>query len=254
MRQLLSSAPTAWLKQSAGPRWRKASACSVASAFRDKTEPNRAVPFQEMFLQEISNLKKCARRTMASTDELRPGPVEYIVGKKGSPMKPHKPAGRAPSGHNLQAGQRRRRNVAVMQQKLPGDSRSTGRAMKLPEKLPKLELGREGSKLPRSIHSAAASETKAQLPGHCEFRARSEKEAERLEGEAGTVLREVTGKQKPLAHPVCSSRRAPQKSSPKVLRSAKRAEPSKTPRFSHEQEIARLAWDVAGRVLKKAWK
>ncbi|XP_048819545.1 fibrous sheath-interacting protein 2 [Lagopus muta] len=209
---------------------------------------------EEMFLQEISKLKKCAHRPMASTDKLRPRPVKYIVGKKASPMKRHKPAGPAPTCPNLQAGQRRRRNVALMQHKLQGDSPSTGRAMKLPEKLPKPELGREDSKVPRNIHTAAASKTKTQFPGYYEFRAMSEKEAERLEEETETLLREVKRKLKALDHPVRSSRRAPQKSSQKVLRSAKRAEPSKTPRFSQEQEMARLAWDAAEQILKEVCK
>ncbi|XP_031458956.1 uncharacterized protein LOC116235127 [Phasianus colchicus] len=209
---------------------------------------------QDRFLQELSNLKKAVHRPMADTDELLPGPVDYIVGKEARPMKPHRPAGPAPSGHNLQSGQHRRRNVALMKHEPQGDSLSTGRAMKLPEKLPKPELGREGSKLHRSIHSVAASKTKPQFPGHCEFRAMSEKQAERHQEVTGTLLKEVTEKLKALDRPVCSSRRAPQKSSQKVFRSAKRAEPSKMPHFTHEQEMALLAWDVAGRILKQAWK
>jgi len=199
-------------------------------------------------------LKKSAHRPMTDTDELPPGPGDYIVGKKASPMQPHRPAGPAPSCHNLQSGQRRRRNVAFMQHKPQGDSLSTGRAMKLPEKLPKPELGREGSKLHRSIHTVAASKTKTQFPGHYEFRAMSEKQADILQEVTGRVLREGTGKWKALDRPVCSSRRAPQKSSQNVLTSAKRAEPSKMPRFNHEQEIALMAWDAAGRILKEVWK
>jgi len=177
-----------------------------------------------------------------------------FVGKKASPMKPHKPAGSSPSCGNLQSGQHRRRKVAFMQHSLQGDSVSTGRAMKLPEKLPKPELGSEGANLPGSIYTDAAQTRKPQLPGDGEFRAMSKQQAQHLQEVTGTVFKEVTGKLKAMDQPACSSRRAPQKIRQRVFRSAKRAEPSEMPPLSHKQDIALLAWNVAGKLVKKLWK
>lgn len=215
------------------------------------TVPKPAVPFQEKLHQELSKLKKSARRLMMDVDELPSRPVEYIV---GSPLQPHKPAGPSPSCLNLQSGQRRRRKVALMQHGLQGDSKSTGRAVKLPEKLPKPELGREGSKLPRSIPTVAASAINPQFPRDRTFRAMSKQQAQHLQEVTGTLLEEVTGKLKAMHRPACSSRRAPQKNRQRVFRSAKRAEPSEMPPLSHKQEIALLAWNVAGKIVKKVWK
>ena len=254
--QPFSPALIARLKQSAGPHLHKASARRAGGTFCDMTRPKPtlpkpAVPFQEKLHQELSKLKKSARRLMMDVDELPSRPVEYIV---GSPLQPHKPAGPSPSCLNLQSGQRRRRKVALMQHGLQGGSKSTGRAVKLPEKLPKPELGREGSKLPRSIPTVAASTTNPQFPRDRTFRAMSKQQAQHLQEVTGTLLEEVTGKLKAMDQPACSSRRAPQKNGQRVLRSAKRAEPSEMPPLSHKQEIALLAWNVAGKIVKKVWK
>ncbi|XP_040544016.1 uncharacterized protein LOC101752265 isoform X6 [Gallus gallus] len=206
---------------------------------------------EEKLHQELSKLKKSARRLMMDVDELPSRPVEYIV---GSPLQPHKPAGPSPSCLNLQSGQRRRRKVALMQHGLQGGSKSTGRAVKLPEKLPKPELGREGSKLPRSIPTVAASAINPQFPRDRTFRAMSKQQAQHLQEVTGTVLEEVTGKLKAMHQPACSSRRAPQKNRQRVFRSAKRAEPSEMPPLSRKQEIALMAWNVAGKIVKKVWK
>ncbi|XP_015708499.1 uncharacterized protein LOC107308840 [Coturnix japonica] len=118
---------------------------------------------EDELLREISNLKKSIHRLQMARDKFQPGPVDYIAGSKIRPTMLHKPAGPSPSCYNLLSGQCRR-NVALMERGLQGDSWSTGRAMKLPEKSPKPALGREGSKLPRIIQTTSASTTNSKLP------------------------------------------------------------------------------------------
>ncbi|XP_021272785.1 uncharacterized protein LOC110408448 [Numida meleagris] len=182
---------------------------------------------KEKLRQKMSNLNKFSHSLSRDTDEswMRPSsPVNYIVGERVRPLQPHRPAGPPPSCSSLQSGQFRRRKVAPMQHGLQGDSKSTGRAMKFPDKLPKPELGKEGSVHPGSIHTDAASRKMPRFPGDREFKPMSEKQAKRLQEETESLLREVKEKLKALTQPVCISRRAPQKKRERVFMSAKRAE------------------------------
>ncbi|XP_048819518.1 uncharacterized protein LOC125701465 [Lagopus muta] len=103
--------------------------------------------------------------------------VDMVVEEKASPLQPRKPAGPPPSS-TRQSGQNRRLKVAVVQGDLRGDSKSTGRAMKLPAKLPKLETSSKGAKLPANIQAETASRRKPQFHRDRDFRAVSEQHRE----------------------------------------------------------------------------
>ena len=103
--------------------------------------------------------------------------VDVVVEEKGSPRQPHKPAGPPPS-NTRQSGQNRRLKVAFVQEDLLADSKSMGRAVKSPVKLPKLEASSKGAKLPANILTETASRRKPQFHRDREFRAVSEQHRE----------------------------------------------------------------------------
>ncbi|XP_021272781.1 fibrous sheath-interacting protein 2-like isoform X2 [Numida meleagris] len=208
--------------------------------------------------QEMSNLKKFAQRAMMDVDKSCLGTattVDVVVEEKASSLQPCKPAGPPPS-HAHQSGQRRRLKAAVVHQDLQGDSKSTGRAVKLPDKLPKLETGREGAKLPENIHTEAASARKARFPGDREFRAMSEKhrEDQSLQEAVKTQVLEALEEVKALYPSACALRRASLRIRQRLLGRAERPEPSEMSPSNPEQEIALLARKIVGSVLENVRK
>ncbi|XP_024998173.2 uncharacterized protein LOC112530124 [Gallus gallus] len=137
---------------------------------RLKLEREQTKRREEENLGQISSLKKYAHTLTMNVDKSSLCSATTVDSSattwtwKASPLQPHKPAGPPPRSIH-QSGQRRRLKMSLVQQDLPGDSKSRGRTMKLPVKLPKLETSSKGAKLPGNIHTETASGRKPQFPG-----------------------------------------------------------------------------------------
>lgn len=247
-----SSALTERLKQSAGPHSVRQQ--QAGRAFGDECKPKITVLFQKELRQEMLQQKKFARTLMMDKDKSCLSSttfVNLVVEEESSSLQPHKPAA-PPPGNALQSGQHRRLKVVSVQQDLQGDSKSTGHAMKLPDKLPKPESGREGSKLPGSVHVDAASARKPRFPGDQEFRAVSEDQS--LQEAVKTQVTEALEGVKVLDPSATALSRASFKIGQRLLGNSDRTEPSEISSFNPEQEIALLARKVVASVLHNVGK
>ena len=103
--------------------------------------------------------------------------ADVVAEEKASPLQPPRTAG-PPPRNTCPSGQNRRLKVALVQEDLQRDSKSTGRATKLPVRLPKLETSSKAGELPAKIRSETASRRKPRFHGDREFRAVSEQHRE----------------------------------------------------------------------------
>lgn len=128
--------------------------------------------------------------------------------------------------------------------------------MKLPDKLPKPESGREGSKLSGSICADAASARKPRFPGDDEFRAMSEehREDQSLQEAVKTQAIEALEGMKALDPSAGALSRASFRTGQRLLGNSDRAESSEISSFNPEEEIALLARKVVVSMLHNVGK
>ncbi|XP_031458955.1 fibrous sheath-interacting protein 2-like [Phasianus colchicus] len=135
---------------------------------------------EENLGQEMPGSKKSACRMPTDMQKscLRSATTADVVAEeKASPLQPPRTAG-PPPRNTRPSGQNRRLKVALVQEDLQRDSKSTGRATKLPVRLPKLETSSKAGELPAKIRSETASRRKPRFHGDREFRAVSEQHRE----------------------------------------------------------------------------
>ncbi|XP_015736813.1 uncharacterized protein LOC107322827 isoform X2 [Coturnix japonica] len=144
-------------------------------------------------------------------------------------------------------------NIKRREEELQGCSKNTGRAMKVPVKLPKLETGSRGAKLPQSVCADAASTGKLRFPGGHEFRAMSQhREDQRLQEVDGTQEKEALEEVKALDPSADALRRASIRIRQRLLGSTERAEPSEMSPSSPELDAAQQARELVANVLQNA--